>query len=235
MEKSFYEQMGVAMTCRDFQEYLDMFDLSEAELCKGAILDVAAGGSSFTAQAREQGYEAFAVDPKYAGAADGWVKEARGEIVASTAKLEAMKEQFEWSYYGSLDNHRKGRELSLNRFSSHAGTPDGAQFYLNGALPRLPFEDNTFSLVLCSHFLFLYAEQFGYDFHVEAVRELMRISKPGGEIRLYPLLSLRWEPYDQLKALMDMVRMEGGIPQLKASKLTFIPGSDQMLQIAMAT
>jgi hypothetical protein len=64
MEKNnFYEQLGVAMTCRSFAEYERMFDLVKSDLQKGSILDIASGASSFTAMARRHGYEAFAVDP----------------------------------------------------------------------------------------------------------------------------------------------------------------------------
>jgi len=34
----------------------------------------------------------------------------------STAKLEGLKDLFDFSYYGSLENHRAGREASLERF-----------------------------------------------------------------------------------------------------------------------
>lgn len=233
MGKSFYEQVGVAMTCRDFGEYCAMFDLSDEMLGKGAILDVAGGGSSFIAEARERGFEAYAADPRYDGDTGRWIEEAEGEIATSTAKLNAIKEQLDWSYYGSLDNHRRGREMSLSRFANHAGTIEGARCYVNASLPVVPFEDNAFSLVLCSHFLFLYAEQFGYKFHADSIRELMRVCKPGGDILIYPIFSLRWEPYAHLEELMDLVRTLGGVPGLRESRLPFIPGSTLMLQITI--
>ncbi len=60
-----YEQTGVAMTCRSYEEYVEMFKLTTKQLEKGTILDVAAGASSFVAKAKEAGYEASAVDPLY--------------------------------------------------------------------------------------------------------------------------------------------------------------------------
>ncbi|MCR2806529.1 class I SAM-dependent methyltransferase [Paenibacillus soyae] len=233
MKQSYYEQVGVAMTCRGFAEYEAMFGLREEELRRGPILDVAAGGSSFTAEARARGFETYAVDPRYEGDVSRWIEEAREEIEVSTAKLDALKEKFDWSYYGSIDRHREGRIVSLDQFAGHVHSESGPSIYSGGALPELPFADDSFAIVLCSHFLFLYAEQFGQAFHKESVRELMRVCKPGGIVRIYPLISLKWEPYEGLEELMELVRAEGGTPALRDSRLPFIPGSNQMLEIRM--
>jgi ubiquinone/menaquinone biosynthesis C-methylase UbiE len=57
--------------------------------------------------------------------------------------------------------------------------------YEEASLPRLPFADNSFDLVLCSHFLFCYADRFELPFHLEALTELIRVSK--SQVRIYPL------------------------------------------------
>lgn len=231
--KTYYEQIGVAMTCRGYEEYIHMFDLHDRELLQGKVLDVAGGGSSFTAEARHRGIEAFAVDPRYSQHVEQWIKEAAEEIEASTAKLDKLKESFDWSYYGSLDRHRAGREASLKLFASHLATEEGQHAYYAGALPELPFENDTFSLVTCSHFLFLYAEQFGFEFHKQALLELMRVCKPGGEVRIYPLSTLKWNHYEQLDQLLEVIKEAGGKPSKHPSKLPFIPGSNEFLRIEL--
>ena len=62
-----YPQAGVANTCRAFKEYEAMFRLTEADWIAGPVLDVAGGGSSFTAHLRGIGALAYAADPFYAG------------------------------------------------------------------------------------------------------------------------------------------------------------------------
>ncbi len=47
-----YEQIGVAMTCRSYEEYERMFACDFGGSKLGAILDIAGGASSFTADAR---------------------------------------------------------------------------------------------------------------------------------------------------------------------------------------
>ena len=63
-----YPQTGVAVSCRSYREYMAMFALTEADLRRGAALDVAGGASSFTAALHARGIEAFAADPFYGGA-----------------------------------------------------------------------------------------------------------------------------------------------------------------------
>ncbi|MFS0554263.1 class I SAM-dependent methyltransferase [Brevibacillus sp. 179-C9.3 HS] len=152
-----YEQVGVAMTCRSYQEYVDMFSLTEEVLSKGSILDVGAGASSFTAVLCQQGREAIAVDPLYQMSPEAIDQKGKQEIEESTQKLAGIAHTLDWSYYGSLEKHRKIRETSLVQFI-HAFMADEPSKikYVPGLLPDLPFADNQFSLVVGSHFLFLY-------------------------------------------------------------------------------
>lgn len=233
MGKQGYEQVGVAMTCRGYDEYVRMFDLQPADLERGEVLDVAAGGSSFTADANDRGYRAFAVDPRYDKGIEEWISEAEQEIETSTAKLAKLQDRFDWSYYGSIQQHRAGRISSIDRFKESVRDSMNKLRYTAGKLPELPYSDNRFSLILCSHFMFLYADQFGEEFHIEAMKELMRICKPGGQIRIYPLLSLNWEPYPGLEQLMDTIKEEGGSAELYPSRLPFIPGSSQYLKVSL--
>lgn len=228
-----YEQIGVAMTCRSFEEYVSMFDLTDSELQSGAILDIAAGGSSFVASARLRGYDAIAVDPRYTQHSSQWIEEARAEIITSTAKLDKIKEQFDWSYYGDLRQHQAGREASHDRFAAHIGTTEGRSHYREGSLPNLPFEDGQFSLVLCSHFLFLYGDQFDYEFHCQSLLEMMRVCKAGGIIKVFPIMTLKWEQYPHLDRIMESIRSLGAAVECYESKLPFIPGSNMGLSIVV--
>ncbi|BBH21452.1 hypothetical protein Back11_27970 [Paenibacillus baekrokdamisoli] len=229
-----YEQIGVSITCRSFDEYLQMFDLKESDLTEGQILDIAAGGSSFTADAFHKGYEAFAVDPRYALEPEQLIADADEEIEVSTGKLMKLANQLDLSYYGDMTKHRAGREASLKRFASHYENKEQrALRYKVGSLPNLPFDNGQFSLVLCSHFLFLYEEQFDYPFHLQAVLEMMRVCKPGGCVRIYPLMSLKWKPYSFLDQLALDIEKNGGSTGFFKTKLPFIPGSELGIYISI--
>lgn len=230
--KRYYEQIGVAMTCRSYAEYVRMFDLREGELSAGEVLDVAAGGSSFTAELAGRGQtQAIAADPRYAMRTEEWMEEAAKEIEVSYAKLAKLTDVYDWSYYETPERHREGRLRSLDVMRSDAGSLEGRERYIAGALPQLPFQDNRFSLVLCSHFLFLYGEQFDYSFHLESILEMMRVCKPGGQVKIYPLVSFAQEQDRNLDTLMEAVIKAGGVPELLESQLPFIPGSVYFLNI----
>lgn len=229
-----YEQMGVAMTCRSYAEYERMFDLNDSELMAGRILDIAAGGSSFTAEMAVRGNaSAVAVDPRYGCNVEQWVREAAEEIELSTSKLSKLTDVYDWSYYGTPERHRDNRLRSLALFEAHVRTSEGKEHYVAGSLPKLPFADDSFSLVLCSHFLFLYSEQFDERFHADSILEMMRVCKPGGMVKIYPLVSFATEAYPGLARLLEIVTKAGGTPELLDSKLPFIPGSQFYLRITI--
>ncbi len=230
-QSRFYEQVGVAMTCRSYVEYEKMFVLQDDDLRQGVILDIAAGASSFTAVAKSKGFKACAVDPLYLKSVPEMDAFGREEIAISTAKLTQLTDTFDWSYYGSPELHREKRLRSLDVFMDDYASLDAAQTYFSSALPQLPFESNTFSLVLCSHFLFLYQEQFDYTFHINAIKEMLRVSRAGGQIRIYPIYDLKGLPYPNLERLMHHLQELGATSDLIPAMLPFIPGSTHYLNI----
>ncbi|WP_079908600.1 methyltransferase domain-containing protein [Paenibacillus sp. 32352] len=229
MVNKHYEQAGVAMTCRSFTEYELMFALDKEQLQEGPILDVASGASSFSAEAAAKGYRSQAADPLYSMDAEAIREHGEREIELSTRKLDAIKDVYDWSYYGDLDRHRAMREQSLQRFIEDFKRHEGSDKYTAARLPELPFDNDSFSLVLCSHFLFLYQEQFDEAFHLQAVRELLRVCRQGGRVLIYPLYSLRWERYPALDSMLAELSSEGITVETGVSRLAFIPESTEFL------
>lgn len=230
-EHEIYEQAGVAMTCRSFEEYLRMFALEAEDLTGIDVLDAAAGASSFTASARQKGIRAIAVDPLY-GLTDGEMAEhGRREMEEIDRKLSRLTHKFLWDFYGDVSNHRKLREESFRLFYEDYIRNKQSGHYVKGSFPSLPFADGAFTQVLCSHFLFLYAGQFSYEFHLQAVRELLRVCRSGGEVRIYPLLDLAWVPYPHLDRLVVECSTDGIKADFLDSFLPFIPGSRKLLRL----
>jgi SAM-dependent methyltransferase len=225
----FYQQIGVAMTCRSYEEYVRMFALDSVELRGKSVLDAAAGASSFAASASAMGSLVTAVDPLYRMASDEIAEYGATEIKVSTAKLEGLADRYIWDYYGNLERHQALRVQSLSRFIQDYGSREPAARYVNATLPDLPFADNTFDIALCSHFLFLYEEQFDYAFHASAVRELLRVTKPGGELRLYPIVNLRTQRYGQLERLINDTEALGAESRFVQASLPFLPNSTELL------
>jgi SAM-dependent methyltransferase len=225
-----YPQTGVASTCRSFREYEAMFLLEETDLTAGSVLDVAGGASSFTAHLQGMGVHAVAADPFYSGLTEQVIADAEKEIEMSSAKLADRATHYDWSFYGTPEKHRRLREQSLALFAEDFRREDALTRYVAAALPSLPFSDDTFSLILCSHFLFLYADAFDEQFHMDAIDELLRVLKPGGQLRIYPLVSLKWEPIPYLPCLL-----EGFAGRAKATLLPtglpFVPVPSSLLRL----
>lgn len=227
-----YEQVGVAMTCRSYREYVDMFSLTDEILTKGPILDVGAGASSFTAEACQQGREAISVDPLYEMKPEEIDTKGKREIEESTQKLAGIAHTLHWEYYGSLGQHQQNRERSLKQFIAAYRADEGiGKRYIAGVLPELPFGNDQFSLVLGSHFLFLYHQQFDEHFHRDAIKELLRVCQPGGRIRLYPLIGLDRKPYSKLPQLMEEIQRFGHASSLQPTSFRFLVGATHYLEI----
>lgn len=233
-----YPQVGVASTCRSYEEYCAMFNLGEIGEIGGGwdaehsspVLDVAGGASSFTAQLHARGIQAMAVDPFYKGVTEDVIAAAAKEIEISSAKITANAEAYNWSYYGSPEQHRDLRIRSLALFAEDFRSEDAQNRYTPAELPHLPFEDQTFGLVVCSHFLFLYADTFGEQFHADSLKELLRVLKPGGELRIYPLVTLKWEQYPYLSRLIDELQGVAEVQYMPTS-LPFTPITSPLLRL----
>lgn len=74
-----------------------------------------------------------------------------------------------------------------DRFIKDYTSAKGSPRYVEGTLPKLPFSDHTFELVLCPHFLFLNADRFTEDFQTRSIVEMLRVAP---EIRVFPIIQL---------------------------------------------
>jgi hypothetical protein len=99
--------------------------------------------------------------------------------------------------------------------------------YVGGALPRLPFLDRQFDLVLCAHLLFVYARQLDYDFHVAACAELVRVC--ADEARVHPLCGPDGRRYPELTRLRCDLADLGIVTEVVPVDYAFFAGTGSML------
>ncbi|MCQ4121200.1 methyltransferase domain-containing protein [Rhodococcus tibetensis] len=213
------------ISSRSMAEYRAMFALGDADLT-GRVLDCPGGGASFTASAHQLGVDAMAVDPVYRRTAAKIAEHVREEVARGAQWATDHADDYRWEFYGNPDGHHRMRRESAEKFG--ADIVANPRRYRAGALPRLPFADGTFDLVLSSHLLFTYADRLDYNFHRAALRELARVAK--GEVRVFPLVNQAGDPVDELlPPLLVELESWGLQPRVGKVDYQFQRGADAML------
>jgi SAM-dependent methyltransferase len=210
---------------RNASEYRRMFDLSEADLA-GRILGCCDGPASVNAELTAAGQRVTSVDPIYAFTGE----EIRARVDATYAtiveQMKARPERYVWRDYADADAVGAVRLAAMEHFLADYDAGRAAGRYVEGALPALPFADDSFDLALCSHLLFLYTEQLDAAFHVAAAQELLRVAR---EVRVFPLLDLNCEPSAHLPVVIEWCEGAGHHAEVRRVPYEFQVGGGTML------
>ena len=196
---------------RSFAEYQRMFALTDDQL-RLRILGCADGPASFNAEAIALGSDVVSVDPIYAFSRT----EIQSRIQATYPEMMKQTQQnyaeFVWTEISSVEELGRRRMASMEQFLDDYDAGRKCGRYLAVELPSLPFEDQAFDVALCSHFLFLYSDQFSLEFHEYSVVELCRVAK---EVRIFPLLGLGSRPSPHVSPVMEKLQRLGLTVQIK--------------------
>ena len=212
---------------RTLDEYCRFFALEPYKLRGRAVLDVAAGPSSFTAEAVARGIDAVAVDPQYDRAPEELSVQVRQDYQRMFAQMRAKPHLFRLKTFSSFAAAETDRRTAAQRFLTDYETNDRHGRYIRAALPLLPFLDGAFDLVLCAHLLFIYAQRFDFEWHVDACAELARVSS--GEVRIHPVCGADGRPYAELDRLRSELGVRGVRSEIVPVNYEFFAGSTSML------
>ncbi|WHY21541.1 SAM-dependent methyltransferase [Paenibacillus sp. G2S3] len=212
---------------RTFEEYLQMFNLKEADLVGQRILDCPAGACSFTARSNQLGSDVTAADIAYYYSTDELADKGVQDIVHAMSEMDKVQDNFVWDYFESIADLTQVRNKALNdNIKDQRLAPER---YVPVVLPDLPFNDEAFDLTLSAHFLFMYSDRLDYDFHLKSVNELMRVTKE--ELRIFPLVDLSCKRYAHLDRLIDELVRQGFAVEEMVVPYEFQKGANQMLSI----
>lgn len=212
---------------RNFDEYRQMFNL-ECDGFNGTVLGVSDGPSSFNAEATQKGCRVTSIDPVYTFSKNqisGRIQETARIIMQ---QIEQSRDAFIWSTLASPQVLETVRMHAMETFLEDFEQGKAQKRYVEGALPQLPFESQSFDLVLCSHFLFLYSSHFDTQFHIQSVLELARIGK---EVRIFPLVDLNGLLSVHLEQSIEALGQNGFTATIENSHYEFQRGAHQMLRI----
>lgn len=218
---------SVAFFGRSAAEYARFFPLDLDALRGRSVLDVAAGPSAFAAEAARRGVRVTAVDPLYGCPAAALAAHVRLDYARMEAQMRAKPERFRLKSFASMEEAIAARRAAAEVFL--ADYEDGflSGRYVGGALPRLPFADGAFEVVVCAHLLFVYEALFDFAFHVAACRELVRVSR--GEVRIHPVCGPDGRPYAELARLRAELASVGVDAEVVRVDYEFFRGSDTTL------
>jgi|SRR5580765_52313 len=193
----------VVLLGRTLEEYRHYFALDLEKLRGQTILDVASGVSSYCAEACALGLDVTAFDSIYGWTADEIQRRCEPDLDQVTQAIGKLK-TYRWDFYQSPERLRGFRERAYRTFLADYRTGRGTR-YIPGKLPALPFREGQFDLSLISYLLFVYEDQFDYEFHKRSLLEVLRVTR--GETRCYPLVTFearRCIHLDRLKTDHDL-------------------------------
>lgn len=226
---------------RNLDEYVKMFNLDLEELRGLEILDCPGGPSPFAGEAEQYGVRVVACDPMYGGSAD--------ELEALTLRQIEDVDRVQSQLVHLFDEpqgvaERKAlRLVSLGKFiedfRQFEQSGRKAERYLPESLPRLPFADRQFDYVLSGNLLFLYADEdnggmltdsrFDFDFHLNSILELARVSK--NDARIYPLNGPNDSHHPYLQRVVDALKERGLVANVVPVSYRDVKDAHHMLQV----
>ena len=171
---------------RNIDEYREMFLLSDDDMKKN-IAGFGDGPASFNYQACASGYSVTSFDPIYQFSKEQL--EARIEEVRSVVmeQMSENKENYVWDKITSLEELETVRMSAMKMFLSDYEKGKAEGRYVYHELPnKLSYPDNSFDIGLSSHFLLMYTA-LGFNFHIDAISEMLRVCR---EVRIFPLCDL---------------------------------------------
>lgn len=212
---------------RSYQEYIDMFNLTESDLNKN-ILGCGDGPASFNSIMNKKGKKATSIDPIYqinAKEIEKRIEETFHNVIDQTKK---NQEKFIWTKIKDVDELGRIRMSAMKEFLMDFEKGKKEKRYIYAELPNLPFLDDQFDIALSSHFLFLYSDNLTYDFHLQAINGMLRVSK---EVRIFPILDVNAKTSPYLNKIIGYYRNKNiSIEEIKVD-YEFQKNGNKMLKI----
>jgi len=212
---------------RSYEEYIRMFDLSEADLQR-RILGCGDGPAGFNAVLIKRGGSVVSLDPIYAFDAAQIRNRISDTYETVMAEMRKNQSDYVWDVITSVEELGRIRMSAMETFLSDFDSGKREGRYVVGELPSLPFSDGNFDIALSSHFLFLYSNRLSAEFHLQALREMLRVDD---EVRVFPVLTLEGEPSPHLGRITEHFAARGLSVEFRRVPYEFQRGGNEMLVI----
>ena len=212
---------------RSFDEYLDMFNLSEDDLARD-IVGIGDGPASFNTRMHQRGTPIVSVDPVYRYSEAELRERIQGTYEDVIAQARQNEDKFVWTKFSSVDELAEIRMQAMDEFCRDFESGKQQGRYIDASLPNLPFPDSHFDLVLSAHLLFFYSANRDLAFHLDALQELLRI---GTEVRIFPIVDVNSNPSPFLSPVINALEKDGITCSVERVPYHFQKTGNEMLRL----
>jgi SAM-dependent methyltransferase len=212
---------------RSFNEYRDMFLLSEQDL-RQRILSVGDGPASFNAEMKRKGFTITSADPAYKLSVDEFRDRIAETYDVVMNQTKQNTDKFIWARFKNTVELGKVRMTAMNEFcfDFEVGKFEGR--YIPASLPSLPFSNGSFDLILIAHLLFFYSHNLTQEFHLSSIKESIRL---GNEIRIFPLVDVNSEKSPYLDSVISYLKSNRIKYSIEKVRYHFQKTGNEMLRI----
>lgn len=163
-------------------DYRKIFQLTDEDLSK-ELISFADGTASVNSELMQLGHTMVSVDPIYQFPTTDIEMRLNSVLSQSEQYQRGLSAREQQQAILIADKSAKATRV----FLADLDLGKRQRRYLDAALPNaLPFENDTFDIGVCAHFLLLY-DHYGLEFHLASIREMLRIC---AEIRIYPTINV---------------------------------------------
>ena len=211
---------------RNLNEYRLMFQLTDDDI-KKRIAGFGDGPASFNYEATKQGCSVTSFDPIYSFSKSDIQRRIDEVRISVMEQMKQNMDNYVWTYIKSLDELEEVRMSAMRMFLSDYESGKKENRYICHELPeKMPYSDKAFDLGLSSHFLLMYT-MLGYDFHIKAISEMLRVCK---EIRIFPIVDLDANKTELISAVISYFK-EKNVVEIVKTEYEFQKGDNKMLVI----
>lgn len=215
---------------RSYDEYVSMFGFTPIDLGL-RILGCGDGPAGFNAELTRRGGNVISVDPVYVFETEQIRARISETYETVMTQMRKNHSDYVWKTITSIEQLGSLRMAAMEIFLADfaAGKQEGR--YIPGELPSLPFERGEFDIALSSHFLFLYSAHLSAEFHLQALQEMLRVSR---EVRVFPLLTLEGTSSPHIPFVDEQLTNRGFGVEIKRVPYEFQRGGNEMMVIKPA-
>lgn len=208
---------------RNMEEYKSMFLLNEQDM-KKKIAGFGDGPASFNFEAHRLGYDITSYDPIYQFKKEELEKRIEDVRAVVMKQMSENRSNYIWTKIHDLQELERIRMNAMKLFLNDFEAGLSEKRYRYHELPNcVPVENNYYDIGLSSHFLLMYM-QLGYDFHIKAINEMMRVCK---EVRIFPVVDLDTSQTDMISNVICELKKTYNV-ELKETNYQFQKNANKM-------